>query len=122
MAKISDFSKQHIWECYNVIFDYLKNFEPVDEDEEDSEFMFMMDEIEKRSVCIPEDIYNKIDEFVTDNIIPLSSGEAFDDMQDAIDEGSDDQEITAKYMWAIMQRQNALREFAKKELYPLLIS
>jgi hypothetical protein len=122
MAKLSDFTKQQIQECYNEMYDYVTNldsdeddFDPDDFDDEDEfdddedenyDFMYMVREIEKREISIPEDIYKKICDFVKEKLAPTSVPDK-----------------TAGFIYgnqARVQCENALKEFGKKELYPLL--
>ncbi len=127
MAKLSDFTKHQIQECYNEMYDYVTNLEPdnddfddedefdedeFDEGEEDEnyDFMYMVREIEKREISIPEDIYKKICDFVREKLAPMS----------AMDKSGYGYGTAEKYTQARVQCENALKEFGKKELYPLL--
>ena len=122
MAKLSDFTKQQIQDCYNEMYDYVTNldseddvFDADDEYEEDEfdddedenyDFMYMVREIEKREISIPEDIYRKICDFVKENLAPTATPDK-----------------TAGFIYgsqARVQCENALKEFGKKELYPIL--
>lgn len=123
MAKLSDFTKQQIQECYNWMYDYVADldsdddaYDPdddfdedeFDDDDEDEnyDFMYMVREIEKREISIPEDIYKKICDFVKENLAPTS----VPDKNTGFIYGNQ----------ARVQCENALKEFGKKELYPLL--
>ncbi len=114
------FVKQQIQECYNEMYDYVFDFE-MPEDGEDESFTYLKNEIGKRQISLPKDIFDKINDFIDKEFLPLANGEAFDDMVDAIENASEDSEIGAKYLWAIIQRRNALKDFGMKELFPLLV-
>ena len=121
MAKISDFTKQQIQDCYNEMYDYINDFE-MPEDGEDENFSYMRDEIEKRQISIPEDIYVEMEKFIDKELAPLSNGEAFKGMMDAIKKDSEESEIGAQYLWALIQRKKALTEFGKRVLYPAMMN
>ncbi len=128
MAKLSDFTKQQILECYVEMYDFVMSFEPVSEDiddidlfdtddeeddDEDSSFDYdyMIHEIEKKEICIPEETYNKIIGFAKDKLSQMTFREVFRD-------SNADREY---FLEARKQFENALKEFGKTELYPLLV-
>lgn len=117
---MDSYVKQQIQECYNEMYDYVFDYE-MPEDGEDENFTYLKNEIEKRQISIPKDIYEKINAFIDKEFLPLANGEAFGNMVSAIENLSEANEIGAEYLWAIIQRRNALKEFGMKELYPLLV-
>lgn len=118
--EMDSYVKQQIQECYNEMYDYVFDFE-MPEDGEDENFTYLKNEIEKRQISIPKDLYEKINSFIDKEFLPLANGEAFEGMVSAIENDSEESEIGAQYLWAIIQRRNALKEFGMKELYPLLV-
>ncbi len=128
MTKLSDFTKQQILDCYNEMYDYVMSFDPVeedfdiddfdddddmdDDDDENFDYVYMIREIEKREICIPEDIYNKIYSFAKDKLSAMNERDAFHASN-----------IDREYFFeARKQFENALKEFGKKELSPLLMA
>ena len=67
MQTVSDFSKQKVIECYEMMIKFVSWKEEIKPDE-----LYRLEEkIAKRRVGIPGEIYNKIIYFVETNLAPL---------------------------------------------------
>ena len=122
MAKLSDFSKQQIQDCYSEMLEFVQGFSELDDvDEEDNcpKFDKMCLEIEKREVSIPEDIYKKIDDFLKTKIVTMVNGDDIDKLAEK--NTGDEEENNANYLKYRFERERELKKFGKEELYPFLI-
>ncbi len=116
---LSDFSKQQIQDCFNEMYDYINDYEIPDEDGDDS-YAYLQSELEKCIISIPKDIYQKIIDFAEKELKPLSTGEAFGDMLVVMSDEDGEIELARQCLSEIMKRKEALFEFGRNELYPLL--
>lgn len=127
----SDFVKTNIKKCYDMMMDYLLS----DDVDNEEVYCSMRMEIGKMSVCIPDEIYSKITEFVDNNLEPIIYdhdnyfSELYTEEIGYYDEEHrfcmKDENATRKFLGLYLQKifeiKTNLEQFGKKELYPILI-
>lgn len=132
MYKLSDFTKSRIMLCYELIVEYLN-----DDDKEYEEcFTKMANKVRSQKIAMPEEIYNKIENFIDQNIAPfiyedtdakftsrLIEGEEFKIEEDGslhlLTEKAT-KEVIRSYLELVLEMHSKTEEFGIQELQPLL--
>lgn len=129
--RLTDFNKNAILRCYELMKDYLHDNQMEDEEC----FSRMFAEIEKQKIAIPRVTYKKICEFIDENLAPIvyerekTYSECYnDDIGFYNDEGEwevRDEESMKKMCMAFimktMEIEQSLDNFVMEELHPLLV-
>lgn len=130
-ANMTDFNKNAIYDCYELMKNYLHDHEM----ESEECFSQMWAEVEKYKIAIPEELYKKISDFIDENLAPIvyEYEETYkechtEDIGSFNEEGVfviKDEEGTKKMMMAFMLKnieiENKLDEFAREYLQPYLV-
>lgn len=128
---LSDVNKRAIFKIYELMKDYLHSD---DVDDEDC-FSHMWSEVEKHSILVPDELYTKISDFMDNNLAPIIYEREktyaacyTDEIGHYNDKGIwevESEEALKKmcmnFMLKNIEIENALDEFAQKELKPYLI-
>lgn len=128
---LSDFNKNVILHCYEIMKDYLHD----EEMENENCFSDMYAEIEKLRIAIPQDVYDKICTFIDENLAPIiyerieTFSECYTEKigffnEDGVwqvktEEGM--KEMCMAFLMKTMEIEQHLDEFAMTELHPLLV-
>lgn len=127
----SDFIKQNIKECYLLMIDYLH----AEDIEDENIYCSMRAEMQKYRVCIPKEIFKKIEACADKFLDPIIYDEenffaelhseelGFYDAAHCFH--LKDEKATFKYMGMFLEKimwvEDQIEQFGMKELYPILI-
>ncbi|WP_414733851.1 hypothetical protein [Acetobacterium carbinolicum] len=128
---MTDFNKNAILHCYELMKDYLHD----DEIEDEECFSQMCAEVEKQKIAIPRGVYQKISQFIDERLAPIiyERKETFSECYRADigfynDEGKwevKNEESMKKMCMAFIVRifeiEQELDNFAMNDLHPLLV-
>lgn len=128
---LNDFSKDAVFKCYSLMKSYLTG-----EDVEDKDaFCKMSDEVNKYRICIPPELFDKISNFIDNELSPIvyAPYETFSDCYlDDIGEFDENdcfhiyegEEIrfACGFFDTIFNIEKSLDELAMREFYPLLVA
>lgn len=126
----SDFTKKNIFDIYEVLYNFIERFSDTENEEES--FCQMRANISKKKIATPVLVYEKIENFVSAYFEPMiyepniifsesrSVGEIIDGVQHLRDENEAFMCMGA-YLDKLIQIQQALEDWAMKELHPLLM-
>lgn len=130
-VRLTDFNKNAILRCYELMKDYLHD----DAMEDEECFSQMFAEIEKQRIAIPREVYEKIGQFIDENLAPIvyereeTYSECYSEdigfyNEEGIWEVRDEESMKRMCMAFIMRTmeiEQALDKFAMDELHPLLV-
>ena len=130
-VRLTDFNKNAILRCYELMKDYLHD----DQMEHEECFSQMFTEIEKQRIAIPGEVYEKICQFIDETLAPIvyereeTYPECYSDdigfyNEEGIWEVRDEESLKRMCMAFIMRTmeiEQALDKFAMDELHPLLV-
>ena len=130
-VRLTDFNKNAILRCYELMKDYLHD----DAMEDEECFSQMFAEIEKQRIAIPGEVYEKIGQFIDENLAPIvyereeTYSECYSEdigfyNEEGIWEVRDEESMKRMCMAFIMRTmeiEQELDKFAMDELHPLLV-
>ena len=128
-GSVSDFVRMKIFECNSLILDFLHS--ELIEDEE--EYCKLLQEINKYSIAIPDDVFKKIIGFVEEYLEPIIYdrenyfSETYTEEYGSFNEYgtfcvAEDKtmQFLGSYLRKIVDIEDWFQDFGKRELYPLL--
>ena len=132
VEKCSDFVKNNIKDCYNLMIDFLHS----DECENEEVYCKMREELRKYRIAVPKDLFAKIEECVDTYLDPIIYdhnnffAELYTEDMGCFDEDSifhlKDETSTLKHLGLYLDKmikvEKAIESFAMKELYPILVN
>ena len=117
---MNDFVKKNILECYGLMRDYFHG-----DVESDKDYNKMCNGIDRLRIGIPEEVYEKIMEFVYKELAPLVEGEEDHDTVFAecieAEKNGDDSEMGAAYLRLMFSVDGKIEKFATEVLRPYLL-
>ncbi len=129
MNKLSDFSKQQVLDCYEMMVKFVSFKEKI----KSADLYRLEEKISRRRIGIPKEVYDKIISFVEVNFTPMIDGKDFNWCYDA-DCGAWDyngdnffhhdydefRNYDERMLQVYYDRIRLVEDFGMRELYPLL--
>lgn len=127
--KYSDFVKENVKRCYDMLFDYV-----IEKDiENEARYCQIRTEIRKTKIAIPQEIYGKIEAFADEYLDPIIYDDTYWDFLHTEELGHFDENGTfclkdekatlqscGLFLNKVIEIAEMLETFGMRELYPLL--